>query len=79
MNDEMGFLETVVKNLREATATLKADNDEAERKAEFERMLRIVDAQCDDARRRVREEATARNIRLGLAPDHGLISDDDRR
>lgn len=27
----------------------------------------------------VREEATARNIRLGLAPDHGLISDDDRR
>lgn len=77
--NEMGYLETVAQILREATADLKANNDEAERKAELARMLRIVDAQCDDARRRVREEATARNIRLGLAPDHGLISDDDRR
>lgn len=77
--NEMGFLETVVTQLREATAELHDFNERAERKAEFDRMLRIVDAQCDDARRRVREEATARNIRLGLDPNHGLISDDDRR
>lgn len=78
MNDDIGYLEAVARKLREATAALKGSNDEAERKAEFDRMLGIVDAQCDDARLRVREEGRARNARLGLPPDYGFTCDDRR-
>jgi len=79
--DGMGFLETVVTQLRAAREDLIESEEREAKMAEFNRMLAIVDAQCVDARRRVREEGTARNIRLGLPADYGLTYDydDDRR
>lgn len=76
--NEMGYLETVVRNLREATDELKRDNDEAEQ-LEREKFLAMMDAHAKSYNEWVRWDARQRNARLGLPADHGFTYDDDRR
>lgn len=70
MNDEMGYLETVVKNLREATDELKRENDEAKLR-EVERMRQIHYAHVQSLQDWQAWETAQREARL--------VSDDDRR
>lgn len=68
--NEMGYLETVVRQLREATDELKRENDEAKER-EVERMLQIHYAHVKSLRDWEAWEVAQREARL--------VSDDDRR
>lgn len=76
--DEMGYLETVTRIVREARDELQRDNDEAERR-EREWMIEMVARHAKSLQDWRDYETRKRNMRLGLPEDFGISYDDDRR